>query len=181
MAARIPDSKDVAVMIPSCPSCGYDDRVRSVLALRIARVSTIHGADHYSGLVVSPAEMFSDLGSDQTERTTVSNLASLLAPEPPRPAGARLFRLALLLTFLPLLGLLVAMKSTPAPALSAAAQAVTHAVAILILATPSIVVAWVAARQVRHTARTDRGRPIELTVWRQAFYCGRCHHCYRGQ
>lgn len=167
-------------MIPSCPSCGYDHYVRSVPALRAAGVSTIYGADHYSGFAVSSAGIVPVLGSATTERTVVSNLASLLAPQPPQLGTARLIRAAVLLAVPPLIAIFVTLMGILLPTSDTSTAGTIGAMApfIAIFSIPSLVLARIAVRRARRNARIDRGRPAALTAWQHAFYCGGCHRCF---
>ncbi|QIS22142.1 hypothetical protein [Nocardia terpenica] len=129
---------------------------------------------------MSTAGLLPVIGSATTERTVVSGLAGLLAPEPPQLGTARLIRAALLLAIPSLLALFVALIVIPQPDpdISTAGKIGAEAAFIAILSIPSLVLTRIAVRRARRNARIDGGRPAALNVWRQGFYCGRCHHCF---
>ncbi|WP_219823617.1 hypothetical protein, partial [Nocardia nova] len=124
----------------SCPSCGYDDCVQSVPAIRASGTSTVFGTDYYSGVGVSSLGPVPVMGSSLVERTQSSYLAQSLAPEPGFRDAGRLTTLAVVLS-LPAVGYFAAgavLISRPQPDVSTASIVMGTFGLALFLALPSL-------------------------------------------
>ncbi|MGA4790802.1 hypothetical protein [Nocardia sp. AB354] len=164
----------------SCPSCGYDDRVQSIAAIRASGTSTVYGTDYYSGVGVSSSGLVPVMGSSLAERTQSSYLAESLAPEPGFRGAGRLTALALVLGLPAGVYLLIAVVVLlgPHPDISTAAIMVGMFGFALFLALPSLLILWFAFRSLRRSARIRGGAPTAYAVWRAGVYCHRCGMCF---
>lgn len=164
----------------SCPSCGYDDCVQSVPAIRASGTSTVYGTDYYSGVGVSSSGLVPVMGSSLVERTQSSYLADSLAPEPIFRGAGRLAALSLVLGVPAGAYLLIAVVVLlrPHPDISTAAIVFGMFGFALFLALPSLLILWFAWRRLRRSARIRRGAPAAYAVWRAGVYCHRCGMCF---
>lgn len=179
-AAAVGGDRNLMSVDISCPSCGYDDCVQSVPAIRASGTSTVYGADYYSGVGVSSLGLVPVMGSSLVERTQSSYLAQSLAPEPGFRGAGRLTTLAVVLS-LPAVGYFAAgavLISRPQPDVSAASIVMGTFGFALFLALPSLLILWFAFRRLRRSARIRRGAPAAYAVWRAGVYCHRCGMCF---
>ncbi len=164
----------------SCPSCGYDDCVQSVPAIRASGTSTVYGTDYHSGVGVSSSGLMPVMGSSLVERTQSTFLAQSLAPEPAFRGAGRLTALAFVLAVPAGVNLLIAVVVLlrPHPDISPAGIVVGMFGPALFLALPSLLILWFAFRRLRRSARIRRGAPAAYAVWRTGVYCHRCGTCF---
>ena len=179
-AAAVGGNRNLMSVDISCPSCGYDDCVQSVPAIRASGTSTVYGTDYYSGVGVSSSGLVPVMGSSLVERTQSSYLAESLAPEPGFRGAGRLTVLALVLGVPAGVNLLIAVVVLlrPHPDISTAAIVVGMFGFALFLALPSLLILWFAFRRLRRSARIRRGASAAYAVWRAGMYCHRCGMCF---
>ncbi len=179
-AAAVGGDRNLMSVDISCPSCGYDDCVQSVHAIRASETSTVHGTDYHSGVGVSSSGLVPVIGSSLVERTQSSYLAQSLAPEPGFRGAGRLTTLAVVLSlpavvYFAAAGVLI---SRPHPDVSTASILIGAFGFALFLALPSLLILWFAFRRLRRSARIRRGAPAAYAVWRAGVYCHRCGMCF---
>ncbi len=179
-AAAVGGDRNLMSVDISCPSCGYDDCVQSVPAIRASGTSTVYDTDYYSGVGVSSSGLVPVMGSSLVERTQSSYLAQSLAPEPGFRGAGRLTTLAVVLSlpavvYFAAAGVLI---SRPHPDVSTASILIGAFGFALFLALPSLLILWFAFRRLRRSARIRRGAPAAYAVWRAGVYCHRCGMCF---
>lgn len=179
-AAAVGGNRNLMSVDISCPSCGYDDCVQSVPAIRSSGTSTVYGTDYYSGVGVSSAGLVPVVGSSLVERTQSSYLAQSLAPEPAFRGAGRLtvFGLVLVVPAAVCVAASFAALAEPHPDVSSAWLLTVSLGFALFLALPSLLMWWCAVRRLRRSSRIRRGAPAAYAVWRAGVYCHRCGVCF---
>lgn len=164
----------------SCPTCGRDDWVQSVPAIRATGIQTVYGTDHYTGVGIASSGLVPVFGSATIERTHTSQLAQALAPEPhQRPTGRLvLFSLIMAIPLLVTALAVVAAFGEPNRDVSWPWLALSAAFVLAGMCAPSALALGVAIKRVRRGSRIARGRPAAYAVWHAGQYCHRCGVCF---
>ncbi len=180
-AAAVGGTRNLMSVDISCPSCGYDDCVQSVPAIRASGTATVYGTGYYTGVGVGSGGLLPVAGSSTFEQTSSTELASSLAAEPSFRGAGRLTFWALVLA-LPAVAVAViavgGVVAEPPRDMSILSLIIVSSVVVLFLAAPSLWMLWSAFQRIRRSARIRRGAPAAYAVWRAGVYCHRCGVCF---
>ncbi|MFE3002486.1 hypothetical protein ACFXG4_46895 [Nocardia sp. NPDC059246] len=164
----------------TCPTCGHDDRVQRVPAVRASGTTTVYGQDYHSGVAVSSAGLIPVLGSTATDRTYSTRLSTSLALAPLKHSSGKLVFFGLILAIPALIFFLIAIVnfSDPKATTPLAVFLIANFLLISAMATPSLLLFWIAAYRSRRNSRISRGIAVSKHIWSAGYYCHRCGYCY---
>ncbi|MEU6585932.1 hypothetical protein [Nocardia sp. NPDC046763] len=164
----------------NCPSCRHDDRVQRVPAVRAGGTTTVYGQNYHSGVAVSSAGLIPVVGSSLTERTYTTSLSNSLALAPLKRGSGKLVFFGLILAIpVPIFVLIAIVNfSDPKATTPLAVFLIANFLVISAMATPSLLLFWIASYRSRRNSRISRGIAVSKHIWSAGYYCHRCGYCY---
>ncbi|MEV6096174.1 hypothetical protein [Nocardia sp. NPDC051981] len=164
----------------TCPSCGHDDRVQRVPAVRATGTTTVHGLDYHSGVAVSSAGLIPVVSSSMTERTYSTSLSQSLALAPLLRRSGKLVFLGVILAIPAFIYLLIAIVNVSDPEATTPLPVFLVANFLLIsaMAAPSLFLFWIASHRTRRNSRISKGISVSKHIWSAGHYCHRCGYCF---
>ena len=164
----------------TCPTCGHDDRVQRVPAIRATGTTTVYGTDYHSGVAIGSTGLMPVVGSSMTERTYTTSLSQSLALAPLQRRSGKLVFVGLILSIPALFGILIAIVnfSDPKSETTLPVFFIANFLLISALATPSLLLFWIASHRSRRNSRIARGISVSRQIWSAGHYCHRCGYCF---
>ncbi|MFE3060516.1 hypothetical protein [Nocardia sp. NPDC059239] len=164
----------------TCPTCGHADQVQRVPAIRATGTTTVYGQDYHSAVAVSSVGLIPVIGSTATDRTYSTRLSNSLAVAPLTRSSGKLVLFGLILAIPALFGILFAIINSSDPELTSSLPwfLVANFLFIGALATPSLVLFWIASHRTRRNTRISKGISASKHIWSAGYYCHRCGYCY---
>ncbi|WP_405494703.1 hypothetical protein [Nocardia sp. NBC_00511] len=164
----------------TCPTCGHDDRVQRVPAVRATGTTTVYGQDYHSGVAVSSGGLIPVIGSTATDRTYSTSLSNSLALAPLQRGSGKLVLFGLIFAIPALIFLLIAIVnfSDPKATTPLAVFLVANFLLISTMATPSLFLFWIASHRTRRNSRISKGISVSKNIWSAGHYCHRCGYCF---